>query len=378
MLTTIVALVVALIYFFSGSFPLTNLEMIAPLTGSLCFLVTMIAISWAIIPLQKTARHVTSYVVNCFRFDTGFAASVSIAFIYAFLTFVVKIEGKALTLAWIILLGLAMDAALHVVRRVLVFNDPQAVLNEISKASSRYWDIYSRLDALTETAYKAFVDSHIALSESALEHVEEVIENHLEKEGKEEKQPGELNYFLCYVFQHLDPLVREAVAYHCDPIVSKVVLLSGKIALHLFSIRPEEMSLPLHYLAEYVSLAIEQGLSEVGIKGSVTLQTIAKEILKRDDLEKSNLKDGFFILIDHLDSISKAIFKKDKTTNIALLQDPFRELLEYFKMGKMKDHPDAAAIQMELVRVLAEYQALENVMLTMPSGLSATKPQEKA
>lgn len=376
MLTTIVAFVVALIYFFLGSFPLANLALIAPLTGALCFVMTVIAISWAIIPLQKTARHITSYVISCFRLDMRVNLSILIAFLYAFLTFVVNIEGKIFTVAWIIFLGLAMDATLYILRRALIFNDPHALLNEISKSSSMYWDVYSRLDALTEAAYKAFIEGQLALSEASLEHIEEVIEVHLDKEGKQEKQPGELNYFLCYIFQHLDPLLHEAVVYHCDPIVSKIVVLSGKIALHLFHVRPEEISLPIHYLGEYATTAIDQDLPEVGIKGTVTLQTIAREILKENNLEKTNLKEIFFILIDHLDVISKATFKKDKTTNIMLLQEPFKDLLELFRAEEIKNHPDTAAIQMELVRVLAEYQALENVMLTMPSGLSGFKPQE--
>lgn len=372
MLMTFAAIVLALIYFFIGPFPYADLSLTVPLTGALCFAVMLITMGLAIIPLQKTTRHISSYVVNRFRFDTSMAIAVFLVLLYALLSFTLRVEGN-LILGWIIFLGIAMDATVYTVRRSLIFNDPHAILDQINNAPSQHWDVYTRLDALSEVAYKSFVDSNVALSESALEHIEELLQNYLEGEGKKEKQPGEHNYFLCHLFQHLDPLVHEAIAYRYDPIASKIVVLSGKVALHMANIQSDLVSLPLHYLGEYALKGIDQELPDIGVKGTVTLQTIAKEILKQDNLDQLNLREIYFSLIEHLDEIAKATFKKDKSINVLFLQDPFKDLIELFKADKLKNHPDTAVIHAELIRILAEYQTLESVMLSMPSSLALNK-----
>jgi hypothetical protein len=378
MLVTFFALVIAVADYFFGPFPLAALSLTAPLSGALLLFVMLIGTSILVVPIQKTARHLSSYVVNCFRFDSRLLIATFIVLAYALMTFVFPIQGKIMTLAWILFLGIAIDATFYVIHRSFIFLDPHAILNLMTHRAPYHWDVYSRLDAIAEIGYKAFVDSNVALSEASLEHFEDVIHDYLEKKGKKEEEPGELNFFLCRFFQHVDPLVHEAITYHYEPIVSKIVILSSKIALHLAAIHPEEVTLPLHYLGDYALNALQEGLPEVGMKGTAALQTVAREILKKDNLSQLNLKEIFFSIIGHLDEIAKATFSQDKSTNILFLEDPFKDLIELFKAEKLKGHPDTSLVQAELVRVLAEYQALENVMLTMPDfTLRAEEDQRK-
>lgn len=138
---------------------------------------------------------------------------------------------------------------------------------------------------------------------------------------------------------------------------------------------------PTHFLTKFGLKALQHHFSEVTVLTTSTLQEIARTILTEIDITYSELQEPFQAIINGLDAIAKATFKKDKSTSIKVLVQPFVDLKALFQTEKMSKHPDTPVILSEIERVIEEFTVLEQVMRSIPpipelgeTGFSSQSP----
>ena len=84
------------------------------------------------------------------------------------------------------------------------------------------------------------------------------------------------------------------------------------------------------------------------------------------DIKYLEIRDPYLSIINGLEVLAKGTFKRDKTTNIAILMQPFKDLKVLFQSEKAKEHQDTPVIMQNIDRVLGEFEALQMVMNTIP------------
>lgn len=107
---------------------------------------------------------------------------------------------------------------------------------------------------------------------------------------------------------------------------------------------------------------------------SCVLSEVANQLLTEIDVTYLELQDPFLSIINGLEIIAKGEFQRNKSINIAILEQPFKELKTLFEQGKVKDHPDTPVIMQNINRVLGEFDALRLVMATRPPIPTPNQP----
>lgn len=363
MFATIAALLITVLHFL-GWVSFVNIEASAPYVASVLFTLSLLITIIGMIPLKGMVKMATSSVISLSRYDMWQMASR--VYVALFFLFSVVVDISSFVVPFVLYLGLSLDAVIFHLRRTISYLDPSFVIQKIVKTPPSSWDVYDQLRPLYEMGYKAITHSHVSLCEEVLQGIEQIARSYLTRMEKDKADVGELDYFLGDLFQHLDPITQESIVYGYEPVVNKIIVFAGKIAIHVCQFHMEESSVPLHYLGHYAELSVEKNLREVGAHATVTLQTVAKMVAQDPQVQKKEIKELFYTLIHHLHRIAKALFTQDRNTSLVLLCDPFHSLKNLFKEGKLFEHPDKEAIMGQLDAVLAEFDALEKVMNAMP------------
>jgi hypothetical protein len=122
----------------------------------------------------------------------------------------------------------------------------------------------------------------------------------------------------------------------------------------------------LRFLGKLAKRAQDEGLEETALKASCILSEVAKAIMNDVDIKYLEIKDSYLSIINGLEVLAKGTFKRDKSTNISFLMQPFKDLKELFQSEKARDHQDTPVIMQNIDRVLGEFEALQLVMSTIP------------
>jgi hypothetical protein len=141
----------------------------------------------------------------------------------------------------------------------------------------------------------------------------------------------------------------------------------GKLSIAAAKYDVSLASAPLRFLGKFAKKAQEEGFEETTLTASCVFSEVSKTILKEIDISYYEIKDPFLSIINGLESLTKAEFKKDKNTSIPMLMAPFKELKALFEQGKAKEHQDTPIIVQNIDRVLGEFEALQLVMNTIPA-----------
>lgn len=395
MAVTLIAIVLAMLLFFNpfGSNELlnpTNLSIGIILIGTFFLFIPILTRLMAWGPLQKAEQNLTPRVLDMWRMDRKLRIFNLWLFIFPLISFTFafalptlsSFDQRVLLATWIIFAGIALDGIQQVMRSTMRYMNPFMVIQQLMLSGKqcalekRETDLLTTLDSLSEIAVKAISRSNSSLCNQALEGMLDIIREFLiqaKKRGAESKKPvsdmngqDKVSYTLFYFFQRLEQNFDQALAAKLEPICSQIISVLGKTAI---AIAPYDMLMveyPIHFIGKLASRAQNQGLQEVGIKAECTLTEITKIIITENDISKLEIKPPILSMLRYLHEMTKESFRLDKQLNLQVLVQPFRDLKELFSSAGIGSHPDSGIIVQDLDRIIGEFDALEQVLRTMP------------
>lgn len=348
-----------------------------------------LVLAWS--PMQTAEQHITPRIFDLLMKDHYFRFTniwltifplLSFAFAMDILSFNIFSKNLVLPL-WLVLLGISLDAIHFCLRRVYGYLNPFKLISlfthEANKCiqNEKEAELCHWIDGLSEIAIKAVQRTSTALCNEVnnelqvitrlfLESSKSISHHTLDTPNTTTGSPDNVSYMLFYILQRLEMVNDKAVEQRLEPASSYLITVLGKIVVSSAKYDLTLTDYPLHFLGRITLKAQNKGLTEVGQKAICTLVEVAKMILTEIDITYLELEESFFTLTSQLDNISKEMFRQDKTMNIKILKQPFLDLKELFTKEKVASHQDTPAIVRDIDRILAEYDALEAVMRSVP------------
>lgn len=285
---------------------------------------------------------------------------------------------------WIFLFGVAIDLFYVRMKRTMNYLNPFKAVEMIEDQALAGADkgdegrVCESIDLLTETALKASDNSSITLCNKVLTGLPQVIERYLKAATQRENRLGtqadaisshdRVQYVLFYLFDRLQMLYSKAIEKKQEIVCQSVISLLGKTTILTSKYDLSFANYPLFFMEKFAKTAQENNMKEVVIKSTYTLQEVGKTIVEEVDVNKEGLREVLSSIVDQLHELSTETFRKDKSTKIPLLVEPFVELKGMLKSGKMENHPDSADIIKEIDRILEEFSALAHVVSRLPAA----------
>lgn len=359
--------------------------------SAILFLAQYVIFSYTLRPMQKAEKNVTPRVMQLFQKDKhlSFARFYSalfpiLTFLFAASTLFFKFDYKIELLAlWIVLLGIGLDLTHHSYKRILTYLDPYSVIKKFTHAAQfsvqeeKEEDLCDWIDALTDSSIIALQRSNISLCIDALNELQVITRNFLhssksishhatDKQSEKMGISDKVSFTLFYLFQRLELINEKAIEYNLEPASSAVITTLGKITVHAAKYDLSLASYPIYILGKCAKRAQETKFPEVANKANLTLLEVAKTIPEEIDITYLELQDPYFTLITQLHEIANESFRQDKTTPIASLTQPFKELRTLFETDKLAKHQDTPVIIENIKQIQAEFDALELIMKTIP------------
>jgi hypothetical protein len=402
MLITLVAILIAngLIFLAPviNSFSLIVLVALIVLGGTVILILSFLLNTLILGPLGKLEQKLIPNLLELVRLDRPLKIGRYFLFLFPLLSYLCAIlltieqfpHREWLVAGWVIAFGLSLDLILDCWKRLVNFLNPSHLVNYLTKAAkkavagekdSALWRL---LDSLAEIGLRAVERSKIALGSQALQAFPSIIQSfftssksisRVNQDAKIEKETGkdEASFTIFYLLQRLELINDRALQKRLETICRQMIMSMGKIVVYSAKYDLSMVSFPTHFLTKFGLKAQQHHFDEVGVLTTSTLLEIAKTIVTDIDTTYAELQDPFRAIINGLEALTKATFKKNKQTNIAVLVQPFEELRKLFQTEKMVNHRDTPTILLEINRVLEEYAALDEVMRAMPSIPDLTK-----
>lgn len=394
MFGTIIAVIIAILIHFSTIETTANLTIFGIIIAAVATLFLIIpmlvfGLSWS--PLQKAEQKLTPKVSNLFMKDWIIRGSLFFLLLFPLISFAMSIDllllnsgnPKIFIALWIILLGISLDVLFLLIRRISGYLDPFYIANLFSKEAHRSIqndheiELCEWIDALSEISIKAIERNSLSLcnnvdgelqriTSSFLESARSLTHQEPDKETEARGIVDKVSYTLFFSLQRLEMINDKAIERKIEPVCSNLVATVGKIVISAAKYDISMASYPLHFLGRFALNAQKNGITEVGPKAICILFEVAKAILTESDVTYMELQDPYLTLVAQMQEISRVIFKQDKMMNIKILTQPFKDLKGLFATEKMAAHPDTPVILQAIDRVIAEFDALEAVMRTMP------------
>lgn len=362
--------------------------------------VQWIILSLAFIPLHRAEQDLTPRIFELFKKDRVIFWSNQIAIILCLLVFVVIFYAKYLPfppfIFWLVVLGISFDLLYYFVKRILGYLNPYAVtkmFTEEAKNSilqSRELDLCGALDALSEISLKSLHRSSTSLCQYSLDEMGEVMRLQLEapkdlavsdvdKQAQAKGINDKVSYTLYYFFDRIERTYYKALDLQLTQVCSRIITLLGKVVFYAARCDLSLVSHVVGVIGKFSKDAEEKGFPEIALKGTCTLSEVAKLIVNEIDLRYMDLKDPFFSMITQLDEVGKVTFRRNKSTSIPMLVAPLKDLKTLFQTEKVANCQDTPVIVAEVDRVLAEWDALDNVLRTIPplAPLELIKTEEQ-
>ena len=392
MLITLLSLIVAaLINYFPIELNqpfLANLMIIVGTT--LLFLIPLLEII-ALLPISQMEQSVIPRLSDLFKRDKFFRWTIFYLFLIPFISYLIATflasfdvpYKKILIGIWIVLFGIALDLIRIAIRRVLNFLSPAHVIDifekDAKKAIVEEKDerLWREIDALTEMAVRAIDKSSLAISSQAINTFPPLLRNffgssksigRVNLDQQVEKKTGldEAGYTSLYILQRLQLIHDKAVSQNLETLCNQIIVALGKISVNSANFDISMVSLPTYFLGQFAVKDIQHGMDEEGNLATTTLMEVAKTILTKIDVTYQEILEPFQTIIHSLNLIAKELFKNDKTINLNVLTQPFKELKQLFETEKMASQQDTPAIIQTIDAVLNEFGALEKILKTIP------------
>jgi len=284
---------------------------------------------------------------------------------------------------WIIGLGIAFDLLYSSSRQYLKFLNPFHLLQSLTHSAkqdvqnNKEADLCDNIEAISEIAVKGIDNYNIALPNEALDQLQQITRNFLSAsksiahptQDRESEKMGindKLTYTLFFLYQRLELIFQKALEVRLEPVCSSVITTLGKIAYHTAKLDISLSADPFNSIGRLAREAQLEQMPEVGVKATITLLEVTRLILDEVDLSYQEIRDPFLVVVNDLHEIAKEAYRQDKQIDLNLLRQPFRQIKELFNQEKMANHSDTAAIIFRADQALAEFDALELILKTVP------------
>lgn len=401
---TLISLFLAIFLYFhpllEGNDSFVYLAFLIAIFAGIFFLAFQVLLAYAWGPLGKAEDNFTWRVVDMHQKDReDLLANIwSVFFVIASLGCFIdilwthQIPLKWLAPIWIVLLGAAIDAFLYKIKKIYQYLSPFAVIQMFSQQAQKSvqtekeLDLCHWLEALSEIAFKALDKQSTSVCHDAIAEIQKTMRFFLESSKRiglsdldaQSTSMGikdKVSYTLFYVFQRLEMINEKALQSKFEMTIEQLISTLGKIALDSAKYDLSLASYPLYYLGKFTLKAQANGMQEIGAKATCILIEVTKAIVAQVDLTYQELQEPFLSVINSLEKIAKETFKQDKSSNITLLVQPFKDLKELFlKNEKMVKHQDTPVLVQSLDRIIGEFNTLEVVLKTMPPISAFTQP----
>lgn len=355
--------------------------------------------SWALPPLQKAEQDSSPRILEMFKKDPllGFTHLGLILIPLAALTLGVDIAGihfipPAYALGmWVALIGASLDLLIQFIKRILSYLNPFAVAQLFRQAANRSIqndkeaELCEWIDALSEVGSRALDKGGSTLCNEVLNELYEIARLFLgasksighvseDKESAELGIKDKITFTLFYLFQRLELLFNKGLEKKLETVCSSVLTVFGKITIEAAKFDMSLASFPLQYIGKLSLEGQQQKLQDIGVKATCLYIELSKSLVNEIDITYLELQEPFFTLIHNMDQLAKEAFKQNKEIPIKVLIQPFRDLKTIFSEGKVAAHQDTPVILSDIDRVIAEFDALEMVLRTIPPISSLTRP----
>lgn len=397
MIGTLTSLILALLFLFSplGQVLATfwNLIAIAILVAASLFILMLPliqAMSWS--SLQRAEKLLTPRLFELKSQDKWLLFAKGWLILFPVLSFALALLGHVLEVparliawsAWLFLLGVSLDVLQHLMNRIASYLNPYSVLDHFTHAAKtsiqndRELELCDSADALSEMAIKSVQETGSALPMEVLGKMSEIFKRFMEasrsiahpEQDKEAQALGisdKISYTLFYFMQRLEMINRKAVDRQLEPVSSKVITTLGNMTLQSAKLDISLASFPVQSLGKCAQAAQQNKMPEVGVKATITLVEVARTILEEIDVTYLELKDTYTAIVGEIKAIAQEAFKQDKSLGIPVLKQPLLQMKSFFAGDKMTAHTDTPVILDAIDRTVAEFDALEMVLRTIPS-----------
>lgn len=391
MLISIISLALSLGYYFS-SLPEPSISSLSILIFSIGILFLFlpflaIAFSWSII--QKSEKNITYGIAELFKKDKTLFL-LYLVFLFPLLSFITLyllqnhlFPTKIIISTWMLLLGVSIDLLFYSLKKIYGYIDGYEIINKISHNGTlaiqkdEDLNLYRSLDECTELAVRSISSFSIGLANHSIDALQKLnkiffdssklITHSLDEvKTKGPGKPDLISYTLVYLLQRLETINDHAVEKKLEPICSHLASAMGKITIAAAKFDISLAGHPLYFLGRFILKAQQNNIEEIGPKAIYVLLEVAKSILTEIDVTYLELQEPFFTLIKQMQDITNKIFKKNKSIHIRILMQPFQEIRSLFTTEKMSKHRDSPSIIAKIDQILAEYQALDDMLRVVP------------
>lgn len=405
MIITLFAAVLAILlswhpYFLLSSPPAGSLASLFLIVGALYGSIIALAFMVAWLPLEKSARHVSSYLMDLYFKDRYLALYSLYGALFSLLSLALSLVSHFLELhifaiaLWLLLFGVALDILRHLTLRISGYFDPHEAIRRFSREAKhtiqdeKEADLCRWIDALAEVAIKGAEEHSSSLCHQAIDELRQLsclfleastsISHH--EQDADTKALGiadKISYMQIYLYQRLDVVMEKSLANRLEMTASHLIAAMGKIAIAAAKCDFTLAGVPLRFMGKFARRAQQEGFEEAAVTATCLFLEIARILLTEIEIGYYEIKEAFLIIVNSLEELAQGAFRRNKQIHIPLLLQPFLDLKALFEKGKAKEHQDAPVIIQAIDRVVGQFEALQAVMVAMPPILKEQEGEAK-
>lgn len=393
MIISIISLILALALAAYSQVYMLQIELM-PLAALMAFVGTAFCIMQPLLqililtPLQKTEQNLLPYAIENYHNDKPLNLVGLLLYLFAFISYVFAIALIALNLSnpiwlfagWIFALGVAVDLLRDQISRMISLINPFRGVEKLQEKAKKAIQnneqvtLLEAIDGLSEVSIHSIEKGKLSLGMVALDSFPAIMQAFFSSaksigHGLASNGKDRIGYTVFYLLQRLNLIFELSLRHGFEMICQHIITVLGKLINYAGHCDLSLVTYPAHVLGTFVQKAQLANMNAVAMTANSTLVEVSRNIVSEVDLTYSELIEPFQAIIMTLDNIAKQRFKKDKSINIRSLQQPLLQMKEIFKTGKIATHRDTPTITRDIDQVIAEFAALEQVMLNAPPPL---------
>jgi hypothetical protein len=220
------------------------------------------------------------------------------------------------------------------------------------------------IEAIHEINYKAVRNANVSLASAGIE-TQLLIGKQFLSESNTLDLPR-IGYVLHFLYERLKSLFELCLRENHESLCVQVNTTFGKLALHAMGTHPHFAGAALVTAGNLAEKAVRGGAKDVAIKTSLMLIELCHTVANEAPLDDKDLGDAMVEVVKTLETISKELYRQDKSIPLEVIRAPFLQLKTALASSPNANHPTVVLSLHEVDRVLAEYQELELILKTIP------------
>ncbi len=360
MLGTIVAVVIALFFAYSGhQVPVGSPFLIG---GAFLFLaLAYMGRAFAYKNVLRTQNKVMSGALMLFQRDRWLSSSIYYFLLFALLSFFLPFA------IWVVAFGIGFDLLRYSLERSFKYTD----VHFLTKRLSHYLhgESYEMFELAIDTAAKAAKKGQISEAQAALDSIQSLIEAYVQEAARREMRDAasnggvrlsfldKVNSLAIFISERLSWLYSIVQEEKCQPIAESIISEYGKMSVFFARHNTKVAAIPLAFLYTCAERSKPDGL----IRISLTLSETVKLLIAYTKEKNESMQALVMTALTTLEQVVKMLYKQNRDVNVVLLMQPFAEIAEFIGQDAMRTFPDRDDVLREIKRVLTEFQALQVV-----------------